>query len=130
MTVTATPTEEDWGRVAAAFKAQLKRVGLWTSSRKRSAASGVGFETWEKLLSGAPVTRRDAQERMAVGVGWPGDAIERILAGEDPASWEPEPVPPDDGLQLAALSGRIADLTPEDRRYIAELVERLLEKNS
>jgi hypothetical protein len=132
--VLVTDAEEDWARVAAAFKARLKQVGLWTSSRKRTVVTGVAFETWAKMLGGQPVLRLDSQERMAVGVGWPGDAIERILAGEDPADWDPPPTPGpginDGQMEMAALSGKIADLTPEDRRYIENLVERLLEKNS
>lgn len=82
---------------------------------------------------------------VARALRWPADAIERVLAGEDPADWdEPTSVAADPSLHptgglpadvsrpadvaIAALNDTAGQLTPEQREQLLALARTMLEQ--
>jgi hypothetical protein len=80
---------DDWTAVAKAFRFRLMELGLFGNKAELARRSQVSDATWRKLLDGLPVTRLDRRALMAKTAEWPPDAIDRILAGEDPNSFGP-----------------------------------------
>lgn len=74
--------DEGWGRVAAWLKSEIQKQGL--TLRRIELEGGVAYRTVQKLLDGSPVARRDALSRLSNFLGYRADAIDRVLAGDEP----------------------------------------------
>ncbi|MEZ5282362.1 MAG: hypothetical protein R2770_18015 [Acidimicrobiales bacterium] len=62
---------------------------------------------------------------------WPFGTSQRILEGDEPPSPDdagPAAAVEPPALELAALSGKIEQLSDEDRKYVEDLVNRLLDQ--
>lgn len=109
---------ERWAAVAAFLQqAMLEAGGL--KQKDVVDRSGISRETVGPVLAGKPGAYRPATlARISLAVGKPADAIQRILDGEDPPSWEEGPA------NLSDLVGEIQAL----RGAITELVEIIGER--
>jgi transcriptional regulator with XRE-family HTH domain len=74
--------QAEWSAVGAAIDQRMKDLGLTTAEVIR--ASGVSFKSLKGYIAGKPIKRRDKARTLAAALGWPGDAFDRILAGETP----------------------------------------------
>ena len=74
--------DDDWGRVAAWLERELALQGV--SLRSLETSHRVNYRTTKGLLEGQPVTRRATLTNLANALGYEGDAIDRILRGEEP----------------------------------------------
>lgn len=94
------------------------------TQREAAATADVSATTWNLLELGKqtsyrPLTLRAVEHTL----GWPDDFIDTVIeTGKPPAL---HAVAADDGPTVD-FNSRIARLSPEDQRYIDELVERLL----
>lgn len=102
-----------------------RRVHLGMTQRDAAAAADVSATTWNLLELGKqtsyrPLTLRAVERTL----GWPDEFIDNVIkTGEPPAL---HVVPADDDGPTVDFNSRIARLSPEDQRYVDELVERLL----
>ena len=74
--------DDDWGRVASWLERELALQGV--SLRSLETSHRVNYRTTKGLLDGQPVTRRAALTNLANALGYEGDAIDRVLRGEEP----------------------------------------------
>jgi hypothetical protein len=77
--------------------------------------------------------RRQYQDKVKLGVAraleWPVDAVDRLLAGEDPSTWGDRPPEPLAGAldpEVIGLAARAGKLTPEQRAKVEGYIEALL----
>lgn len=73
-------------RAVDAVLARIESAGLTKAELGR--ATGMSFKTIQRLVDERVLpTRGDKRRDLALGLQWPADAIDRILDGEDPASF-------------------------------------------
>ena len=118
-----------WALVGRALERRIRELGMTKAEVIR--VSGVSFKSLAAYLEGAPIVRPDKARGLARALRWPPDAIDRLLAGEDPATFD-EPTPPPaapaqqtpEYLALAAeveeLRTSLAELTEELRRVLGD----------
>lgn len=91
-------TQAAWERVAAAVMARRSDLGLTQQAAAELALTSD--QTWSLIERAARTSYRSSTLRgVARALGWPVDALPRILDGEDPAAIgdvdpDPEPTPP------------------------------------
>lgn len=71
-----------WDEVAAWLNREMERQQM--SASKLAAAANMDMRTLNRLLRGEGVLRADRRAAVALALGFEGDAISRILAGEEP----------------------------------------------
>jgi hypothetical protein len=65
--------------------------------------------------------------KIAGWLDWPEDGIERVVAGEDAAIWTTNyDAAVEEAINQAALSGKIAKLSPSKQAAIDALVDEML----
>lgn len=111
-----------------------RRLALGLSPGDFAEATGL---TAQGLMAVRKGYRRQYQDKLKLGVAralqWPPDAIDRLLSGEDPASFQGDDPPPSplagaldpDVIGLAARAGK---LTPEQRAKVEGYIEALLDE--
>ena len=125
--------------MAEAIEARMAELGMGPTAVARAA--GV---TTQALVPVRRGYRRAYQIKLKHGVAralkWPADAIDRLLAGEDPSTFDDRPPAPpggnvtpigqrthqvadEDVVELAALVGK---LPPDKRQAIEQLVRTML----
>lgn len=131
----------DWTEVAEIIRARRVELGLTQEAAAAASNGRVSSASWRVIESGRQTSFRHLTlAGVAVALGWPTDAIDRIVAGADPATIadpEPDPAPPGgsvahlegDGwaLDLAAHDGR--GFTPEERAQIQGYIDGLRRRN-
>ncbi len=121
---------EAWRAAGTLVRAARERAGL--SRTAVASLAGVSTTTLVNLEGGGrtyrgewtlPGTSDRNLVRIAEAVQVDVAELFATLRREPPAWWiGPKPVE----RKLSALSGKIDQLAPEDRRYVEELVDRLL----
>lgn len=117
-----------WSEVGQAVKA--RRSGLDLTVKQATAMAQVSDTTWGSVEGGRPVSDR-TRRRVAAALDWPPDAIDRLLDGEDPSTFDRPHPPTDPGgavimadelIGLAAIAGK---LDPADRQRWVEYGQEL-----
>jgi transcriptional regulator with XRE-family HTH domain len=129
--------DDRWRAVAEAVRRRRLALGLTVPEACAASAGMVSVAVWSILEN----ARQDRyKERSLAGVAkalqWPPDAIERVLAGEDPALLTAAPA--DDRAEtveqrveaLAAKLGELERSLAERDRVIEELRRRLEDEQS
>ena len=93
--------DQNWQRVAEAVRARREEDLALTI--EDAALSGPSKATWDVIEHARRPIGLSAQRKIAATLGWPGNAIARILEGEDPAGFA-------DPTSFDALASRLADL--------------------
>lgn len=109
--------DDDWARVAAWLERQLALQGV--SLRSLESSHKVNYRTTKGLLEGQPVTRRATLTNLANALGYEGDAIDRLLRGQEPVK-----LPTMDGdvdRRLTSVERELAEV----RADVAEILRRL-----
>lgn len=125
--------------MAAAIERRRLEVGITLGEFADSA--GVTRQGLAPVRAGY---RRAYRERLKFGVAralqWPSDAVDRLMAGEDPGSFDDDPPPgapaavrplrpdktdKDEPIGLAAL---VDQLPPDKQAAIEQLVRTMLDK--
>lgn len=103
--------------------------------------SGLAAITIRPVTSGRPSTSRPPTlAKIARSLGWPHDAIQRILDGADPADFEDlPPVPPggnvaplpranpaEQDLEAVELAALVGQLPADKRQALEQLVRTML----
>lgn len=71
-----------------------RREELRFSRAKLAKLAGISAEGMRLIEMGTSTPRPDTSAAIARALNWPPDALDRLAAGEDPASFEPvEPTP-------------------------------------
>lgn len=118
--------------IANALRA--RRAALLLTQGDAAQAAGVSVATWQKAESGRPMEYQPRTKKaIARALQWPDDALDRLVAGEDPATFEHERrqrLGDDVGEvlrreQAAARSGRSVVELEDDE---VEALERILAK--
>lgn len=78
-------TDDHWARLATAIKARRLELGLTQSDA--AGAAGCSLTTWNGLETASRQVSERTRALIAVALGWPANALDRILAGDDPASF-------------------------------------------
>jgi transcriptional regulator with XRE-family HTH domain len=146
---------DDWQRVARAVRDRRLALGLTQRKAVERSGDGVSLPVWS-LIEAAKQSAYRERTLIAVarGLAWPPDAIDRILAGEDPTTLantsarpgvatvtsighnatasndEPDPTPPGGAAaepieQLAAKVTEMAATLELQQAQIAKLLEAL-----
>ncbi|QXC59363.1 hypothetical protein KSP35_13215 [Aquihabitans sp. G128] len=114
--------------MAEAIEQRRKELGM--SPGDFTAATGL---TGPGVMPVRKGYRRQYQDRVKLGVAralqWPPDAIDRLMAGEDP-----DPRPPGPALALDSdvigLAARAGKLSPEQRAKVEGYIEALLDEDT
>jgi hypothetical protein len=93
--------EGEWDHVAAAVRHVLN--GLAVSKTGLARAAKVDFRTVDRMLKAQPVQHAQLS-KLALYVGWDGDAFDAIRKGEPPPPVRRSEASPDD--RLSALEHR------------------------
>ena len=89
-----------------------------------AATGGISSATWRMVETrGEPVRKSTLAVDRALG--WPFGRANSILDGEDPPPASPAAQKPP--LELAALSGKLDQLSDRDRRLIENMIDEMLE---
>lgn len=104
---------------AAGQRIRRRRLALDLTIRQAASRAQVSDTTWGALEAGRPVSDRTVR-RATQALEWPPDAIDRLLAGEDPDDWD-DPTSADVG-GFAALG---LDLTSDEAKQAQAFIEGL-----
>ena len=139
-------TRDAWKQVGAAAKD--RRLALGWTQQEAADRSGVSLATWRLIEIGGRDRYQELTLRGLVrGLGWPPDAVERMLAGGPPPGpdelGEPAPDPnasattgppprrsfdylqPEAGLP-PGLARKYLELSPEEQGMVQGYIEGLL----
>lgn len=117
--------QESWESVAEQVKRRRLERGL--SQRGAADAAGVSPTTWQSLELHHKSVGDLTKAGIARALGWPIDAIDRLLDGEDPADFEAAPqapTAPDDSWDDLKSS-----LSEQDRAAVRAIIESLRTRN-
>lgn len=108
-----------------------RREELGLTQQQAAARADIALSTWGQYEGGRTEGRGLTRAAIARALGWRADAMELILAGGDPVADPQLYVSPTDRRDHPpaaepALQGKIDQLSPADRKYVEELVDRLL----
>lgn len=118
-------TEDRWVSLAVALSSGMADAGL--GQKELAERANVSTATLRKLAGGtAGSYRPQTLARVARALGWPSDALSRLLGGSsiEPALAQPA-LRHDEVGQLVA---RIRLLPGKERRAVNRLVEELLQE--
>lgn len=113
--MTRTPSE-----VGAIMRRRREAVG-----RAQDAILGVSAATVRKIEQGTETSpRRRTTSLYATTLGWPADAYERLMAGEDPDGFPTRPTPEAQSTQdqLFLLQDSVEELSQLVRAVLRDLV--------
>ncbi len=118
-----------WAHLAAAVRAQRLRLGL--TQQQAAAVAGVSKIVWGKVENAGQTSYRD-RTLVAVeqAMGWAPGSVEQILAGGQPTLPDPDDTPPPPAMsgQIAAFSGKLHELTPEQLAKLEGYIDAMLDQ--
>lgn len=77
-----TTTGNGWAQVATAIKARRLELGM--TQADAAGAAGISTTTWGYLEKQDRPVKERTRALVSLALGWPADAIDLILAGEEP----------------------------------------------
>lgn len=105
---------DEWDRVAAALNRAVTASPLTKSAIVEQA--GVDYRSFNKALAGEPISPA-LRKRIAIGLGWTPDSIDRLLAGDEPQRAG------NDVADTTDLGSRIARLSPNAQQVIKDIID-------
>lgn len=108
--------DDGWQRVAARLQREFRQRGLSNAQVARDVHMAPA--TLQKLLEGGGIARPDRAAALSIYLGWAGDGIDRIRAGQEP-DLDPDPEP--EPIQMAASGADLEQLRVADPEAYAAL---------
>jgi transcriptional regulator with XRE-family HTH domain len=116
----------DWAQLGHLIR--LRREALGLTQAEAAVAAGISATTWRAVEAGNNSSRGLTNSAIARVLGWHPSSISDMVAGRISLGDIPlAPAEPVVKTEIAALSGKLDKLSPKDRRYIEDLVDRLLD---
>lgn len=103
--------------VGAAIRARRVEQGL-----TQEGIEGISSSTIRKIERGELGISLHSKSRLAKALGWPSNAIDRLLAGDDPADLEES-----EDLPVAGYDARLSRLPADQLRRVKSVLDPLLD---